>query len=1137
MYLKLLKVLMFASKQLFYVFLVQVVAMQLLLATNSNSQKLEEIFVDLAVENVSLQQLLDQISQKTNFTIGYETNLVNKDEKYTFVSKGENFELLLLEIAKKAEVKFKRINNKLLVSKDPRNIAEKKIEIILEVDISGKVTDENGEGLPGASVVIKGSATGTTTDFDGNYKLAVPSDATIIVSFVGYKNQEIVVGSQSVIDITMQVDAEQLEEVVVTALGIEKDAKALGYAVTQLDGKGFTEAREINVGNALTGKVAGVNVSNIASGPAGSTRVVIRGNSSISGNNQPLYVVDGVPIDNTTLGSAGQWGGKDWGDGLSSINPDDIESMTVLKGNSAGALYGSRASNGVILITTKKGKNRKGIGIELNSNFTFDKIINTYDDLQTEYGQGRLGLKPTTAEEALSYGKNTWGAKLDGSPVYQFDGVERPYSYVGNNINNFYNTGKTLSNTVSLTAGDETKNIRVSISDMDNTSVIPNSGMDRNTFTVSANGKFAKKLTLTTKIQYNIENVKNRPNLSDSPGNTNYSVANMPTNVDVRTLKGSTSKIGANADGTELGQNNNAFVNNPYWTAYQYETRDKRDRLIASGQMRYDFTDWLYLQGRVGTDWYTSRRRDLVPYGTNGSNGSLTETEIRQRETNAEFIFGMDKTFGDFRINSFFGGNRMRKSNERFDLSGTDFQVPFFHSITNFVNVQSNLDQGEVGINSLFGSAEVSYKNVLFLTMTGRNDWFSTLEPETNSVFYPSAALSFAFSDLMELPSWFTFGKVRTAWSEVGGAPLTPYRTNLTYNIVGGHQGASLGSVSSSEVPNRALRPLKVSEIEIGMDLRFFNDRLGLDIAYYDRKTTNDILSATLSNATGFSSAAVNIGEMTNKGVELLLRGTPVKGAFTWDVSFNYANNKNEVVKLADGLDVLVADQSRTQRAWIQHIVGQPFSSIVGYRQQRIDGQLVFGEFGGPFAKRDSETSILGKGVAPVTGGISNDFYYKNFNLSFLLGFQMGGSIHSGTNTLFYTNGLHEGTLAGRENGLSFTALNTEGISEDYVVTPEELEDYYWVQSNWITEYVVYSSDYVKLRSFVLGYTLPGKLIERTPFNSVNISFVGRNLWLIHSKTDNIDPESTYNNGNSQGLEYTAVPQSRSFGFNLSIKF
>ena len=562
--------------------------------------------------------------------------------------------------------------------------------------------------------------------------------------------------------------------------------------------------------------------------------------------------------------------------------------------------------------------------------------------------------------------------------------------------------------------------------------------------------------------------------------------------------------------------------------------------MLASAILRYDFTDWLYLQGRVGTDWYTSRRRNLVPYGTGGRNErytELSELEIRQRETNAEFILGMNKTLNDIGISAFLGGNQMRRSFEQIGLEGERFQVPYFHSITNFSsdNLTPIFGQAEVGINSLFGSAEVSYKNLVFLTFTGRKDWFSTLDQQSNSVFYPSAGMSFVFSDAIELPSWFAFGKMRAAWSQVGGAPLNAYRTNLTYNVVGSHQGAILGSANRNEVPNKNLKPLLVTEFEIGFDLRFLKNRIGLDVSYYNRKTTDDILSATVSESTGFGSAAVNVGEMSNKGIELLLTGSPVVSAFKWDISFNVARNTNEVLKLVDGLDVIESDRSRTNRAFIHNRVGYPYSSIAGRQQKMINGQFVYNSDGFPVA--EDSIVLLGTGVAPITGGISNEFGYKNFNLSFLLGFQQGGKIHSGTNTLFYSNGLHKGTLPGRENGLTFTGMNTDGIQQEFNVPQDQLEDYYFDFAARSSGNMVYSTDYIKLRSLVFGYSLPSKLIENTPFSSVNLSFVARNLWLIYSDIENIDPESTYNNGNSQGLEYAGVPQSRTFGFNLKVKF
>lgn len=1122
---------------------------QLFIAQAGNSQGLEDIKVVLETRNEKLKNIFKKLERETGLAFLLPLDEVESYNNINLSKESRSVREVLDIVLAGTTMAYRQVDNKNVLIYVYANvnqetsllessalINDEQAEVKPQLMISGKVTDTNQVPLPGVNILIVGSTTGVITDKDGLYKIEVPDDKAVLsFSFIGYKTKEVQVSSQSVIDVVLEEDIQNLSEVVVTALGIEKDVKALGYSTTQLDGEEFTQARTVNLGNALSGKVAGVNVSGTASGPAGSTRVVIRGNTSITGNNQPLYIVDGIPIDNSTLGSAGRFGGKDWGDGLSSINPDDIESLTVLKGGNAAALYGSRASNGVIIITTKKGKATKGIGVELNSNFMVDEVIDNYQ-FQQQYGHGTQNRKPATPEEGLQYGKDSWGGKLDGSQVYQFDGVQRPYSYTGSKIKQFYNPGYTFSNTLSMTGGDETKNFRISGSDMNNESIIPNSGLNRKTLMLNANGKFKEKLTLSANVQYSVEKVDNRPNLSDSPNNLNYSVAILPGSIDVNDLRGTTDKIGANASGNELQLSNNSFIQNPYWTAYQNQTKDQRDRLIASGKLRYNFTDWLYIDGQIGTDWYTSRRRDLVAYGTTSQfRGSLSETEIRQRETNAQFILGMNKKYGAFDVSAMVGGNTMRRSYESLGAQGRDFIVPYFHSLTNLSIVAPNFSQSETGINSFFGSAEVSYNDFLYLTMTGRNDWFSTLDPGNNSVFYPSAGLSMVFSEALEMPSWIEFGKVRASWAQVGGGGNTPYRTNLTYGLSGqGHLNASLASIAQSQVPNTNLQPLLLTEFEVGVDMRFLKNRIGLDVALYSRKTEDDILDALISNATGFTGATLNVGEMTNKGIEILLTGTPVEGPVRWDVSLNFAKNINEVVKLTEGINELTTEQARSGRAWIQHRVGEAYSSIAGFKQLQIDGQKVYDEFG--FPVRDNNVVLLGKGVAPITGGISNDFTYKNFNFGFLIDYKFGGSVYSGTNAIMYSTGVHENSVNGRDGGLALLGVDESGEQKTFNVDPLLMEDWYWMYGTYISENVVYSSDYLKLRQLIFGYNVPVQMLKKTPFKGINISFAARNLWLLYSKIDNVDPESAFNNSNSQGLELAGVPTSRSYGFNLRLK-
>jgi len=1006
-------------------------------------------------------------------------------------------------------------------------------------NVSGTITDaSNNEPLPGVNVLVQGTTTGTVTNIDGNYSINVPGDdAVLIISSVGYASMQETVGNRSTIDLTLSPDLTQLGEIVVTALGVEKERKSLGYSVSEVNGEELVEAREINLGNALTGRVAGVNVTNAATGPAGSSRVVIRGNSSLGGNNEPLYVVDGIPIDNTQLGAAGMWGGTDSGDGLSSINPDDIAEISVLKGNTAAALYGSRASNGVILITTKKGSSRKGIGVEINSNLVFENIINNFD-WQQQYGQGNRGLAPTTQAEALAFGASSWGSQFDGSNVVQFDGVSRPYSYAGDPYAAFYETGTTFTNTLSLYGGNDEANYRFSASNLDNNAVMPGAGYNRKNFTLNVNGKFAEKLTLSAKAQYSIEDADNRPRLSDSPGNANYAVSTLPGNIDVTTLQGNPDKLGANDELVELPFSNNIFQTNPYWAAYQFVNSDARNRIIGSALMRYDFTDWLYLQGRVGIDRYNVRRTNLEPYGTAYKPfGGINESERTVQEVNADFLLGTDLDFGTIGVNAFVGGNRMLRSDENLNINGQQFNIPFFHAVSNAANQNASIGFSEKGINSLFGSVEVSYNDFLFLTVTGRNDWFSTLPDDGNSIFYPSVGGSFVFSDAFVMPSWLSFGKLRGSWAQVGG-DTDPYNIALTYGLVGqGHQGAALAAISQGSIPNSALQPLTVTETEIGFDVRFLNDRVGIDFAYYDRLTENDIVSASISRTSGFTGVVVNVGKMRNSGIELLLTAQPVVTSnFTWEVMFNAAQNNNEVLQLAEGVDFLSGDQARSRNVFVRHAVGYPYASIWGRRHKTINGQKVYDADGLPVRSDDIE--LLGNGVHDFTSGITNSFRYKNITLSALIDIKTGADLFSGTNLSGYGNGLHKATLEGREGGLSFSGVDVDGEPATFNIAAEDVQDYYSRIASDITEQFMYDASFAKLRSLQVGYALPRSILENTPFTSVNVSAVGRNLLLLWSNVENTDPESTYNtNNNSQGLEWFGIPQYRSYGFNVNIKF
>ena len=1056
--------------------------------------------------------------------------------------------------------------------------------------ISGKITDATGKGMPFVNVAVKGTNIGTTSNDQGVYSIDVPSGSkTLVYSFTGHGTQEINLTTSNEIDVRMAPSVSELETVMVTALGIERTKKNLQYSISQVQGELFNRARENSVANSLAGRVAGVNVTKIASGPAASSRVVIRGAKTLGSTlNQPLYVVDGVPIDNTNFGQAGIWGGADQGDGMNSINPDDVASITVLKGASAAALYGSRAANGVILVTTKKGSSRKGIGVELNSNYVFEKV-NNLTDFQTQYGSGgysgttlqnAVAKKPSSLDELWnswwSYGG--WGPKFDGSPVVQFDGVTRPYQYAGDNWKRFYETGSTFTNTIAFSGGSETQNFRFSAANLNNEGVIPNSGFKRVNLSLSTNSVYAKKLTVSTKILYSKENAENRPNVSDSPGNGILALYYLPGDYNVLDFKGDPNKLGAvpsleqQADqgikifdqkvpGEEFQVGPNLWTQNPYWAAYQLINTDERDRVIATGNVRYDFTDFLYVSGQAGMDWFTKRgTQQSAPQGTgHNRGGGISEYENRARETNFQFMVGFDKTFDKIGVNAFFGGNRMRRYNEYLGLNGDGFNTPFFNVISNAKNKTYSYDFYEQGINSLFGSVEVSYNNYLFVTGTARKDWFSVLNPENNSIVYPSIGASFVFTDALKIaPTWLSFGKARLSWAQVGNVnSVRPYQTTLLYGASSTHAGAALGGFASGQnFPNPNLIPFTSTELEFGFELRFLRNRLGLDFTYYDQKTTDDILDAAISRTSGYTSTTVNLGEMTNKGVEILLTGKPMVGELTWDISLNFAKNNSEVVSLIDGQTELIADpftaEPRVRMVFIKQIVGYPYGMITGKTQLKdpATGLPVFNADGAPI--QDGKYSIIGYGVPDFTGGLNNSFGYKNINLSFLIDFKSGGDIFSGTNARMTQAGLTKQSLLGREgeapltvSGVIQDGTNSNGdpIYKPFnkTLTPGEAQHYWDRLGNedegGSADKFVYDASFIKLRQVTLDYTLPRKLFTKTPIQNVMVSFVARNLAILHKNVDNIDPESSYTSSNNQGLDYFGFPATRTYGFNVRLIF
>ena len=1011
--------------------------------------------------------------------------------------------------------------------------------------ISGTVTDENGVPLPGATVLVQGTSNGVSTDFDGNYSISASQGDTLVFSFVGYSSQSVVVGSSSTVNVSLEPD-NALEEVVVTALGVQRNTKALGYSVTNVEGDEISANPSTNAINALQGKVAGVNITGSAMGAKGSSRVVIRGSSSLTGNNQPLYVVDGITINNNNLGAAGMWGGTDFGDGISSINPDDVASVTVLKGGAAAALYGSRASNGVILITTKNGLGSEGLGIEINSTTQFDMLNTSLWDTQTTYGAGSLGAAPSNSTSAMDNMWSAWGAKMSGQLVPQFDGVSRPYVY-SDNKDKFYRTGTTLSNTISFSTGNENGNTRFSITNLDNDDISPNSTLDRNQLSVNTSQRLGDNLKVDANLKYMLEDQSGNPRLSDGPGNANWIVNNYAPSMDVNWAKGPNGD-GRNDDLTEYRATPSIYIQNPWFAQNYYVNDAEKERFIGSINARLDLTDFLYIRGRVGTDRYDLFRTNSEPYGTGYiPKGQITHYALQFKQFDADFFLGTDNLSltDQVSLTAFVGVGSNIVESQSMSQRGNEFIVPGLVSINNTKSKSTGYGYSEKQINSAYGSAEFGYNDWAYLTVTARNDWFSTLslagKNAPNNDLYTSATLSLVLSDAMDLGD-ISFLKLRAGYSQVAGGADSPYRLNLTYGIVGqGHLGASLGQINGGQIPNTEITPFEKNETEFGFDIRALDNRLSLDATYYDNETVGDIVGVSASATSGYGSALANLGEINNKGVELLLKYKPiVTDDFAMELSLNYTNNESKVVATNDTGGNISLDEPRDRNLRVTHIVGEKYGALFGTSFQRdSQGRIVHETSRGyPVPVIVNNRKILGFGVPPQQIGIGASFRYKDFNAGFLIEGKSGGQIYSGTNNRLIGYGLHKMTVpaGGREAGMV-----PDGVLEDGSVITTSL-DYaqqqaYWGRYNDAAEAGIRDSDYMRLRQLNIGYTIPSSVLEGTFIQSASVSLIGKNLFFLSNDVENVDPESAYNSNNSQGLEFSGLPVPRTIGFNVNLKF
>ena len=1057
------------------------------------------------------------------------------------------------------------------------------------IRVSGTVTDNEGEPLIGASVQAKGTSIGIITDSDGKYTITAPNRNTILIfSYVGYTAKEITVGSQTTIDV--ELSGMELEEVVVTALGIKRQTKALSYSATEMKGEILSNTPELNIMNSLLGMVAGVDINSLGSGAAGSSSVTIRGNTSISRDNNPMYVIDGVPIMRNSRNNTNS---RDLGDALTTLNPNDIESLNVLKGAAATALYGSRASNGVILITTKSGGvASKGLGITYNGSFGFENYEDPFKkSRQTLYGNsGANGdnsssyLSQWNAETHRDWGQRYDGRNLkdlQGNQLYWNNEQDKPliYDFEEDHWDQFMRTGNTASNSVSLQAGSGNQRYRVSISDMRYNSPVPNSKMNRQTVSFSTNSKIGKMVQFNARINYSTAISENRPNTARYVSLLNI----IPTNVPITWLRGDPEKYGArpNGDGKMLAYSTNDYYQNPYWSAYQDQQEDRRDRLSANGDLRIQFTPWLFATGRMGIESQTVRNEDIEAdgflRGNNNGRGRIQQFTEINKEFNTDWSIVFAKTFGKFDVSAFVGGGVTRNYFNRDGLQGDGMVIEYWNVITNANIITNYVSQSKSGINSLYGNGEISYNNMVYLTVTGRNDWFSSLNPEVkNNIFYPSVGLSYLLSQQFKLPTWWNFAKIRASYAEVGGG-ASAYATKLAYDINSrGYLGKPYISIPE-RLENPALMPYNTREYEVGIDFRFLNNRIGLDYAYYDKETVNDIVNVTVPQSTGYINARVNLGSIGNKGHEVTLSLIPVQTKdLQWNFNMTYYYNKGEVLSLGDVSEVNQSSQNVGGGIDVKHIVGkQPFA-IYGYKQQVENGKPVWEQYrmqtadGQPYTvwypTRNADKDFLGYGINPNAGSMSTSVRWKNFTLSAMVDAKWGGIMIFGAEDQMIQRGTSKQTLPGRDGGLFIEGVYNTGTAQNpiwtdvkdapgYTLTasdanflPHDLnvkgnempyeqkyfEQYYrYGHATRLADMLVFDASYVKVRQISINYRIPASFFGNIPIQSANISLVGRNLFDLFNKLPGGDP--SINSGN--GVNYNLLPSLRTFTMNLSVSF
>lgn len=1026
-----------------------------------------------------------------------------------------------------------------------------------KVAFTGTVQDSKGEAIIGATILVKGQAKGkgTLTDPKGHFTLSgLKVGSELVISCVGYKTQT-VRWTGTPLSITLEDEMTQLSGVVVTALGIRREKKALGYAMQEVKGDQLMAVREPNITNALSGKVSGIQIIKGSSSPGSSSKIVLRGNSSLSGSNQPLIVVDGVPMDNTTGATNNDfWNpAADMGNGLSDINAEDIESMTVLKGASAAALYGSRAGNGVIQIITKSGRKNNGLGVTISSSVGVERLF-MVPRLQSQFGQGTDGAYKNDVS-------SSWGPRIEGQEYTKWDGTKTTMQAYDNVASYFKSPGIDLTENIAFSQMYDRTSIYSSLTRTDNKSHIPGASLGRTNMTLRATTKFgpSDRWSTDTKVQYIRSFVQNRPLNGANASNAFYTMYSLPRSMDIRDFEEARTPQGAMR---WYGVGNQT---NPYWASKYNLNNDTRDRFLISAALKYKITDWLNAELRVGSDQYSTRieRKTYAGSPIAGGGGKYETEQIKFYENNYSFLVSAqrDNVFGKLGLSGSVGGNLMERKHNGLRASVSQLIVPNLFSLTNGTDKPDNSESySHKKINSLYGTAQLNWDGYFFLDGTLRNDWSSSLAKANRSFLYPSISTSLVITDMLRkmdvnAPSWLSFAKVRASAAQVGN-DLEPYQLYSAYRIEKDPLGGTMANIDNV-LYNDKVRSELIKSYELGLEMRFFDSRFGVDFAWYRTNATNQLIRLGMDPASGYDAKMINAGNIQNEGIEFMVTADIIRSeGLKWNAQLNLSHNENRIIKLYDGggIESPVTEYNLGTYDNLKILAreGGKYGEIWGSSYKRVEdktsdlyGKIITDENGLPIAGDEKK---LGDQQPDLLAGLTNSFSFAGFDLSFLLDARFGGKMFSGTNHALQAGGAAAATVVNgaRDKFVVDGAVESEVAGKTVYtkntveVTPQD----YWGAivgrsgNLGINEANIYDATSVRLRNIALSYTLPKSLLKNTPITKAKLGISCNNVWMIKSYMNGIDPESVFATGsNATGYEFASSPTTRSFLFNITLGF